>query len=323
MTLDDQPDALPRLTVEDRRGWSYDSRRGTIRRRTTLSDAMLGVIGGSGLYDLPELENVVTHTATTPFGDPSSPLVLGSLHGLRIAFLARHGRGHRLNPSEVPYRANIWALRELGVTHLLSVSAVGSLRQELAPRAAVIPDQIIDRTLSRPRTFFDGGIVAHVGLADPFCPCLRRTIMDSCRAHAPLAHDGGVYICIEGPQFSTRAESNLYRSWGGAVIGMTAMPEARLAREAGLCYATAAMVTDYDVWHDTEEDVTVEMVLKVLHDNIETSRSIVRDLARSGLPDRDGCGCVGALAAAVVTAPEAINKQSRTRLAMLFDAPGD
>ncbi|MBA2276245.1 MAG: S-methyl-5'-thioadenosine phosphorylase, partial [Chloroflexia bacterium] len=213
---------------------------------------MLGVIGGSGLYDLPELENVESREVETPFGFPSSPLVVGTLHGLRIAFLARHGRGHRLNPSEVPYRANIWAMRALGVSHVLSVSAVGSLREEMAPRAAVVPDQIIDRTVGRPRTFFEGGIVAHVGLADPFCPGLRDAIVASCRVHAPAVHDGGVYLCIEGPQFSTRAESNLYRAWNGAVIGMTAMPEARLAREAGLCYATAAMVTDYDVWHDTE-----------------------------------------------------------------------
>ncbi len=283
---------------------------------------MLGVIGGSGLYDLPELENVETREVETPFGPPSSPLVVGTLDGLRIAFLARHGRGHRLNPSDVPYRANIWAMGELGVSHVLSVSAVGSLREEMAPRAAVVPDQIIDRSVGRPRTFFEGGIVAHVGLADPFCPGLRDAIVASCRVHAPAAHDGGVYLCIEGPQFSTRAESNLYRAWGGAVIGMTAMPEARLAREAGLCYATAAMVTDYDVWHDTEDDVSVEAVLRVLHDNIETSRSIVRDLARAGLPARDSCGCASALSAAVVTAPEAMDAGVRARLALLLDGLG-
>jgi 5'-methylthioadenosine phosphorylase len=192
----------------------------------------------------------------------------------------------------------------------------------LAPRTAVVPDQVIDRTVGRPRTFFEGGIVAHVGLADPFCPALRQSILEHGRARGVAAHDGGTYVCIEGPQFSTRAESNLFRSWGGAVIGMTAMPEARLAREAGLCYATAAMVTDYDVWHDSEGDVTVEMVLKVLHDNIETSRAIVRDLARTGLPSREECRCATALAAAVVTAPDAIGKDARNRLGPLLSERG-
>jgi 5'-methylthioadenosine phosphorylase len=283
-----------------------------------LLETMLGVIGGSGLYDLPDLTAVESRSLTTPFGDPSSPVVMGELDGLRIAFLARHGRGHRLNPTEVPYRANVWALRELGVTHVLSVSAVGSLQEALAPRTAVLPDQVIDRTVSRPRTFFEDGIVAHVGLADPFCVNMRRTILDLGQQRNVPFHDGGTYVCIEGPQFSTRAESQLYRSWNGAVIGMTAMPEARLAREAGLCYATMAMVTDYDVWHDAEEDVTVEMVLKVLHDNIETGRAIVRDLARSGLPSREQCGCGRALTAAIVTAPDAISDEARRRLGLLL-----
>lgn len=285
-----------------------------------MPDAMLGVIGGSGLYDLPDLTDVESLAVETPFGEPSSLVVTGRLHGLRIAFVARHGRGHRLNPTELPYRANIWALRQLGVTHVLSVSAVGSLQDALSPRTAVVPDQVIDRTVSRPRTFFEDGVVAHVGLADPFCPALRRSVVRHGSARGVKTHDGGTYVCIEGPQFSTRAESNLYRSWGGAVIGMTAMPEARLAREAGLCYATAAMVTDYDVWHDTEEDVTVAMVLKVLHDNVETSRTIVRDLAKTGLPSRAACGCAQALSAAVVTAPDAISQESRDRLGLLLGA---
>ncbi len=282
-----------------------------------LPEAMLGVIGGSGLYDLPDLSAVSSREMRTPFGAPSAPLVTGELNGLPIAFLSRHGRGHRLNPTELPYRANIWALRQAGVTHVLSVSAVGSLQESLPPRTAVVPDQVIDRTVSRPRTFFEGGVVAHVGLADPFCPVLRQSVLA-----ASDGHDGGTYICIEGPQFSTRAESNLYRSWGGAVIGMTAMPEVRLAREAGLCYATVAMVTDYDVWHDTEADVTVEMVLQVLHDNIETSQAIVRALTRSGLPSRAECGCAGALAAAVVTAPDAIDDEARQRLGLLLHSAG-
>ncbi len=282
-----------------------------------MPETMLGVIGGSGLYHLPDLATVSTQEVRTPFGAPSAPLVTGELNGLPITFLSRHGRGHRLNPTELPYRANIWAMRQVGVTHLLSLSAVGSLQEALPPRTAVIPDQVIDRTVSRPRTFFEGGVVAHVGLADPYCPVLRRSVLA-----ASGGHDGGTYICIEGPQFSTRAESNLYRSWGGSVIGMTAMPEVRLAREAGLCYATVAMVTDYDVWHDTEADVTVEMVLEVLHDNIETSQAIVRALARSGLPSRTECGCASALAAAVVTTSDAIADEARQRLGLLLDSTG-
>ncbi|MGB3327850.1 MAG: S-methyl-5'-thioadenosine phosphorylase [Thermomicrobiales bacterium] len=274
----------------------------------------LGIIGGSGLYDVPGIEDVREQLVATPWGTPSSPIVEGTLNGLPVAFLARHGRGHALNPSEVPYRANIAALRSIGVTHVLSISAVGSLQESLPPRTAVLPDQVIDMTRGRARTFFEDGIVAHVGLADPFCPAFRAALAPIVAEVVPSTHDGGTYVCIEGPQFSTRAESNLYRTWNAQVIGMTAMPEVRLAREAGLCYATVAMVTDYDVWHESEDDVTVEVVRRVMADNIVASREIVQRVAAAGLPPCDA-GCVDALAGAVITAEEHISDTGRERLA--------
>ncbi len=266
----------------------------------------LGIIGGSGLYDIPGLESVQSLNVTTRYGHPSSPIVSGKLGDLDITFIARHGTGHHLNPSEVPYRANIAALKSLGITHLVSLSAVGSLREELPPRTAVLPDQIIDMTRLRDRTFFEGGVVAHVGMADPFCPTFREALFPIAERSAPGARNGGTYLCIEGPQFSTRAESMLYRSWNAHVIGMTAMPEARLAREAGLCYATVAMVTDYDVWHDHEADVTVEVVQRVMRDNVKVSRDIIQKLAAQGLPS---CvhGCHSAIEGAIITAPDVLN----------------
>ncbi len=279
----------------------------------------LGIIGGSGLYDLPGLDDVKEIDVDTPFGRPSSPIVTGTLDGTTLAFVARHGRGHTLTPGEVPYRANIFALRSLGATHVLSVSAVGSLQEELPPRTAVVPDQVIDRTDGRARTFFDGGVVAHVGLADPFCEAFRQDVYRHVTQVTERTAPDGTYLCIEGPQFSTRAESNLYRSWGAAVIGMTAMPEARLAREAGLCYATLAMVTDYDVWHDSEEDVTVEMVQGVLVENVATGQAVVRRLASSGLP-ACGSSCRTALEGAIITAPEHLTHEAAARIA-LFRRP--
>ena len=222
---------------------------------------MLGIIGGSGLYDLPKLEIVERVLPDTPYGFPSDEITIGRIDGRDLAFLSRHGRGHRLTPTELPYQANIYALKQIGVTGVVTVSAVGSLREDLPPRTAVLPDQIIDRTVSRPRSFFGEGSVAHVGIADPFCGRLSGLIAGASVAAGRPVVRGGAYICIEGPQFSTKAESRLYRSWGGAVIGMTAMPEARLAREAELCYATMAMVTDFDVWHDSAGEVTVDMVV--------------------------------------------------------------
>ncbi|CAA9551195.1 MAG: 5'-methylthioadenosine phosphorylase [uncultured Thermomicrobiales bacterium] len=277
--------------------------------------AVLGVIGGSGLYDLADLADRDERWVTTPFGAPSSPVVTGRIGNTRLAFLARHGRGHILNPSEVPYRANIFALRSLGVDRILSVSAVGSLREDLPPMTAVIPDQIIDQTRQRPRTFFEDGVVAHVGMADPFCGTLRATLHKRLTSVSEMAAMDGTYLCIEGPQFSTRAESNLYRSWGASIIGMTAMPEARLAREAGLCYAMMAMVTDYDVWHDTEDDVTVEAVMRVLQSNGVVAGDVIRLLATE---DVQACesGCREALASAVVTADTGLSDAARSRLAL-------
>lgn len=282
-----------------------------------MTNGVLGVIGGSGLYRLPGLTMVEEVPVETPFGRPSAPVITGTLGMIQLAFLARHGEGHTLNPTDVPYRANIWALKALGVTHLLSVSAVGSLRAELPPRSAVVPAQIIDRTVARARTFFDRGIVAHVSLADPFCAKLRQAVLDAARPDASLVHDGGTYLAIEGPQFSTRAESNLYRQWGADIIGMTAMPEARLAREAGLCYATLAMVTDYDVWHETEEDVTVEVVQRVLRDNVAFGQAVITQLARNGLPARS-CACAHALDNAVISDPALLTDEQRQRLGLLL-----
>ncbi len=266
---------------------------------------MLGVIGGSGLYDLPGIEGSETIEPTTPYGPPSGPITRGAIAGNSLCFLPRHGPGHRLGPSEVPYRANLHALKQLGVTHLLSVSAVGSLREHLAPGAMVLPDQIVDRTVSRPRTFFENGVVAHVSLADPFCPTFQRDIADAAASAGIDTVTGGTYICIEGPQFSTRAESSLYRQWGADVIGMTAMPEARLAREAGLCYAILATVTDYDVWHDTEADVSVESVMRILAANVERGRQTVAALAKSSLSACEHT-CATAPAAAIATHADAI-----------------
>lgn len=261
---------------------------------------MLGVIGGTGLYDLPDLVDVRQQEIDTPWGMPSAPVVTGRLgDGEEVAFLARHGIGHRFNPSEVPYRANIAAMKLLGVTHILAVNAVGSLNIAMPPRSAVVPDQIIDRTAGfRERTFFEGGVVAHVGLADPYCQHMRTRILHHAHDAQTLVEDGGTYICIEGPQFSTRAESNLYRQFGADIIGMTAMPEARLAREAGLCYGTLAMVTDFDVWHEEEEDVTLETIQRVLAENVETARNVVRGLAGETHPD---CDCAAGTTSAVMT----------------------
>lgn len=280
--------------------------------------AMLGVIGGSGLYELPGLQDVEERVVETPFGMPSSPIVTGTLGDTRLAFIARHGRGHTYTPTEIPFRANIFALRSLGVSHVVSISAVGSLKEELPPTSAVVPDQIIDRTTLRQRTFFDEGIVAHVGMADPFCNDFRATIEHHTQEVTTKPVASGTYLCIEGPQFSTRAESNLFRAWGASIIGMTAMPEARLAREAGLCYATLAFVTDYDVWHESEEDVTVEMVQRVLSDNVATGQEVVRRLAQAGIPECS-VGCRHALDGAIITSPSSLSAQATARLALFQD----
>ncbi|MBW3633586.1 MAG: S-methyl-5'-thioadenosine phosphorylase [Chloroflexi bacterium] len=277
---------------------------------------VLGVIGGSGVYDLPELRHSPGEVVDTPFGRPSGPIARGRVGETEFLFLARHGVGHVFSPTTVPYRANIYALKELGATHLLSLSAVGSLREELPPRTRVVPDQIIDRTVHREHSFFERGVVAHVGIADPFCQLLQHALEEAATEAGQPVRRGGAYVCIEGPQFSTRAESNLYRSWGATVIGMTAMPEARLAREAELCYAMLALVTDYDVWHDSEADVSVEVVSSNLQANREAASLILRGLAERGLPERT-CRCEFALEHAIITGPEHITAEALERVRLL------
>jgi 5'-methylthioadenosine phosphorylase len=247
----------------------------------------LGIIGGSGLYRLQGIEAATEHRVSTPYGLPSDALVTGSLRGQDVVFLSRHGRGHLLSPTDLPYRANIYALKAMGVTHILSVSAVGSLKAEIEPRHVVVPDQIIDRTHLRTNSFFEAGAVAHVGIADPYCHNFRQAVLHAAGGTGAVVHDGGILLTIEGPQFSTRAESFLYRSWGASIIGMTAMPEARLAREAELAYATLALVTDYDVWHETEEDVSVELVEGNLAAGITTAQEVIAHLVELGLPEPD------------------------------------
>lgn len=283
-----------------------------------MQQAEIGIIGGSGLYAMPGLSNVRELAVETPFGKPSDPLVLGDLDGRKVAFLARHGRGHRLLPTELNFRANIHAMKQLGVEQILSVSAVGSLKQEHKPTDFVIPDQFIDRTFHRESTFFGDGIVAHVAFGDPVCATVRKAIEAGCVKESVVGKQGGTYVCMEGPQFSTRAESNLYRSWGADVIGMTNLQEAKLAREAQICYATLAMVTDYDCWYEGHDDVTVEQIIAVMHQNTANASRVVR-AAVAALPKERSCACKTALKFAVMTAPEAIPAATRERLALLLD----
>ncbi len=283
-----------------------------------MPDPKIAFIGGSGLYDIDGMENRREATVETPFGDPSDAVVVGEINGVEVAFLPRHGRGHRFSPTEIPVKANIYALKSLGVERVVSVSAVGSLKEHIKPLDLVVPDQIIDRTRRRSDTFFGDGIVAHVGFAEPFCNELRRIAFESATHEDVDCHDGGTYVVIEGPQFSTRAESAVYRSWGANVIGMTALPEAKLAREAELCYTTLAFVTDYDVWHDTEEKVTVEMVIQNLTHNVATAQGIIRRMLAE-IPDNRTCGCESALKNAVITSRESITKDAQNRLGILFN----
>jgi 5'-methylthioadenosine phosphorylase len=274
----------------------------------------LGIIGGSGLYGLGSLTNVETIEIETPWGKPSEAIRVGEIGGRTVAFLSRHGAGHRLSPSDVPYAANVCAMKMLGVSRLVSISAVGSLREDYPPRSFVVPDGTIDRTLGRQRTFFDRGIVAHVSIADPFCADLSSFLAGVASIGGLPVNAGGTYVAIEGPQFSTRAESALFRSWDASVIGMTAMPEARLAREAELCYACLAMVTDYDVWHEQDGPVTVDAVLANLHAMTDAVQTIVTALAGETLPEcRADCG--NALANAIATSRDAIDDATRERLA--------
>ena len=265
-----------------------------------------------GLTDTEEVE------VQTPFGAPSDAIVVGSLVDTRVAFLPRHGRGHRISPTEIPVRANVYALKSLGVERIISISAVGSLREEVKPLDLLIPDQLIDRTKGRASTFFDNGIVAHVGFADPFCRVLSDLLAQVAQQQAVTTHVGGTYVVMEGPQFSTRAESELYRSWGASVIGMTALPEAKLAREAEICYATMALVTDYDCWHETAESVSIEMVVNNLLRNVATSQAIIRDLVPR-IPDSRECTCASALKDAIITSPERIPDSAGRRLSAIVD----
>jgi 5'-methylthioadenosine phosphorylase len=276
----------------------------------------LGVIGGSGIYAIDEMGNTTARDIVTPFGKPSGQILEGRIGLTEVLFLPRHGEGHRLSPSEIPYRANVYALKQLGATHLVSFSAVGSLKESLPPRTLVLPDQIIDRTVQRARTFFEGGVVAHVGIADPYCGVLRSSLSSAATRTGTPVEAGGTYICIEGPQFSTRAESELYRSWGASVIGMTSMPEARLAREAELCYASVAMVTDYDVWHQGAADVTVEEVVANMSANGAAARSILQQLCGDGLPERV-CHCQHALDGAIMSSGRVATEEARRRLDLL------
>jgi 5'-methylthioadenosine phosphorylase len=281
-----------------------------------MERVQIGIIGGSGLYDMAEVTDRQEQTLTTPFGDPSGPYVIGTLRGKRVAFLARHGAGHRLSPSELNFRANIYGMKLLGVDYILSASAVGSLKHEYAPLDIVIPDQFIDRTRGRISTFFGRGLVAHVGFAHPFCKHLSRVALESGQRTGARVHKGGTYVCMEGPQFSTLAESNLYRSWGADIIGMTNLQEAKLAREAEICYTTIALVTDYDCWHPDHDSVTVEMIIANLTQNAKTAQQIIAGAVDS-LPFERDCECASALKFALITRPDAIPAQTREDLAPL------
>jgi 5'-methylthioadenosine phosphorylase len=289
------------------------------------STARIGIVGGSGLYDMAELADREERVVTTPFGDPSAPYVLATLRGRRVAFLARHGIGHRLMPTELNFRANIYGFKAIGVEWILSASAVGSLRESIRPQDLVIPDQFYDRTRGRVSTFFGDGLVAHVGFAHPFCGPLSRVLHDAALSAGATVHDGGTYVCMEGPQFSTIAESNSYRASGFDVIGMTNLQEAKLAREAEICYSTLALVTDYDGWHPDHASVTVEMIVQNLTANAAMAQQVLAG-AVERLPIGRGCECARALAAAIITRPDVIPPATRARLALIagkyLDAAG-
>ena len=283
-----------------------------------MAQAEIGIIGGSGLYAMPGLTKIKEVRVRTPFGQPSDPYVLGTLEGRKVAFLARHGRGHRILPTELNFRANIYGFKQLGVERIVSVSAVGSLKEEHKPMEFIIPDQFFDRTRQRADTFFGNGIVAHISFADPICPELARVLVAACKKAGVVGKRGGSYLCMEGPQFSTKAESNVYRSCGMDVIGMTNLQEAKLAREAEICYSTAAMVTDYDCWHPGHDSVTVDQVVSVLVKNAENACAMVRETV-AAMPKTRSCKCGSALAHAIQTDRKAIPAAARKRLGLLLD----
>ncbi len=288
-----------------------------MRKTRGKPQADIGIIGGSGLYEMEGLEQVKEVRPATPFGRPSDALVLGTVDGVKVAFLSRHGRGHRISPSEINYRANIYALKSVGVTRVISVSAVGSMKEAVRPGDVLLPDQFIDLTKRRVGTFFEQGVVAHVAFADPICRALSVALFKAAQEAGGTVHQGGVYLCIEGPQFSSRGESLLYRQWGVDVIGMTNLPEAKLAREAELCYATVALPTDYDCWHATEESVSVEAILATLQKNVAMAKRILRAALPIAVEPRT-CSCATALENAVLTASQNIPRQTRQRLGLLL-----
>jgi 5'-methylthioadenosine phosphorylase len=282
-----------------------------------MTKAKIGVIGGSGLYNMEGLNEIEEVNITTPFGKPSDAIITGELEGIRVAFLPRHGKGHQISPSNLPVKANIYALKSLGVERIISVSAVGSLKEEIEPLDLVIPDQLIDQTKDRDNTFFTSGIVGHISFAEPFCPALTQILFEAATKAGAKVHKGGNYLVIEGPQFSTNAESQLYRSWGADVIGMTALPEAKLAREAEICYATLAIVTDYDCWRPNYETVSAEMILTNLKKGVEITREILK-LAIPQIPQKRDCICATALKDAIATLPEYISDEAKSDLKLLI-----
>ena len=282
-------------------------------KEVSMSEKVVGVIGGSGLYEMEGLEEIQSVSLTTPFGDPSDSFITGRLDGLKVVFLPRHGRGHRIAPSFLNYRANIYGMKKMGVQWIIGVSAVGSMKESIHPGDMVIPNQLIDRTVARPSTFFSDGIVGHVSFADPFCPVLTRILYEAGKEVGATVQKDGTYLCMEGPQFSTRAESRLYRSWGVDVIGMTNLPEAKLAREAEICYATIAFATDYDCWHEEECDVSIGDVLRILAQSAATAKSAIRHTIRN-LPDQRACVCSSALQYALITDKAMIPEKTKKDL---------
>ncbi len=277
-----------------------------------------GIIGGSGLYEMEGLTDIQELTVSTPFGDPSDQYISGKLEGQEIVFLPRHGRGHRYLPSEINYRANIWGMKSLGVTHLISVSAVGSLRKEIEPGNIVLPDQFIDRTKDRPSTFFGNGVVAHLQFGQPVCAHLSAAISEIVEKIGVVCHKGGTYICMEGPIFSTKAESEMYRSFGASVIGMTNLQEAKLAREAELCFSTIALSTDYDCWHESEEEVSVDAILAVMRKNVENTKAILKELVQTYQPPSPECSDQSSLAGAILSDKSLIPAETRERLDIII-----
>lgn len=282
-----------------------------------MPQAKIGVIGGTGLYDIEGLTDIEEVEISTPFGKPSDAITIGRLEGVRVAFLPRHGRGHRISPTEIPVRANIYALKSLGVEHIIAVSSAGSFKKEIEPGHLLIPDQIIDRTKGRASSFFSDGIVAHIPFAEPFCPTLSQVLYQSAKTAGASVHSKGTFMVMEGPAFSTRAESRLYRSWGADIIGMTALPEAKLAREAEICYAIIGCVTDYDSWMERSEPVTIDAILNILRQNIDTAKKIIK-LAVSRLPEKRDCGCATALEIAIITDRELIPAEQKKKLNLLI-----